>query len=152
MKKFFLIVVMLSYMTVWAQTDPANGNVEIRGDPRIDSLVKRHIAMNKKFPGIDGYRVMIFFDSGNNSKDSAKKVIERFHEKYPKVPAYLSYHSPYYRVRVGNFREKMKGERFLNQIKGDYPNAWVIQTTIEPPRLEPEMKLEKEISPEKAEE
>ncbi|MCF8332669.1 MAG: SPOR domain-containing protein [Bacteroidales bacterium] len=152
MKKVFLTLVMLSSLAALAQTKSYEGDVEIKGDPRIDSLVESHMAMNKKFPGIDGYRVMIFFDSGNNSKDSAKKVIERFHEEYPQVPAYLSYHSPYYRVRVGNFREKMEGERFLNQIKGDYPNAWVIQATIEPPSLEPEMKVEKEISPDKTEE
>lgn len=152
MKKVFLTLMMLSSLAVWAQNGSHKGDVEIKGDPRIDSLLERHIAMNKKFPGIDGYRVMIFFDAGNNSKDSAQKVIERFHEEYPEIPAYLSYHSPYYRVRVGNFRKKMEGERFLKQIKGDYSNAWVIQATIEPPRLEPEMKVEKEIIPDKEEE
>lgn len=131
-----IFALFLISATTFSQVELFRGNVNIVGDPRVDSLIQRHIALNKKFPGIEGYRVMIYFESGNNSKDSANKVIERFHEKYPNVPAYLSFNSPYYRVRVGNFRSRMEGERFLNRIKANYPNAWVIQTKIEPPKLE----------------
>lgn len=131
-----MIVFLLISASTFSQEKFFRGNVNIVGDPRIDSLIQKHIALNKKFPGMEGYRVMIYFESGNNSKDSANKVIERFHEKYPNVPAYLSFNSPYYRVRVGNFRSRMEGERFVNRIKGIYSNAWVIQTKIEPPKLE----------------
>lgn len=135
MKKIIVILAFFGSLSLSAQQDFFEGDVKIKGDPRIDSLIQRHIALNEKFPEIDGYRVMIFFDSGNNSKDSALKVIERFHENYPEIPAYLSFHSPYYRVRVGNFRTQMAGERFVHQIKGQYSNAWVIEASIEPPRL-----------------
>jgi len=142
MKKVFLLITLLGSLSVCAQTQLFRGDVEIKGDPRIDSLIQQHIALNKKFPEIEGYRVMVFFDSGNNSKDSANRVIERFHEEYPAIPAYLSFNSPYYRVRVGNFRDRMEAERFVNEIKGMYPNAWVIETLIEPPQLKG--KVEKE--------
>lgn len=135
MKKLIIILAMFGSLAVFSQNNYFSGDVRVKGDSRIDSLIQRHIALNKKFPEIEGYRVMIFFESGNNSKDSALKVIERFHEEYPEIPAYLSYSSPYYRVRVGNFRIRMDGERFLNQIKRKYPNAWVIESSIEPPKL-----------------
>jgi len=135
MKQLIILITVFSSLAVCSQNNYFTGDVRVKGDSRIDSLIQRHIALNEKFPEIEGYRVMVFFESGNNSKDSALKVIERFHEDYPEIPAYLSYNSPYYRVRVGNFRTRMAGERFLNQIKGRYPNAWVIESSIEPPKL-----------------
>lgn len=113
-----------------------DSSIRIHKSALIDSLLKDHQAINEKFPEIDGYRVMLFFDAGNNSKDSAYSVISKFEEDYPEVPAYLSFNPPYYRVRVGNFRTELEAERFLNRIRYDYPNGWVVQTDIELPRLD----------------
>ena len=117
------------------QPEEKEGNIQIHKSALIDSLLKDHKAINEKFPEIEGYRVMLFFDAGNNSKDSAYSVISTFEEDYPEVPAYLSFNPPYYRVRVGNFRTELEAERFLNRIRYDYPNGWVIKTDIELPGL-----------------
>jgi hypothetical protein len=123
-------------MTIGQTTSSSSeGDVVVYQDARIDSLVKQHIILNKAFPGIDGYRVMIFFDAGNNSKDTAYRVMIEFNEEYPDVPAYISFNPPYYRVRVGNFRTELEAVRFRNKIRHDYPNAWVVETTIELPEL-----------------
>ncbi|MDZ7777224.1 MAG: SPOR domain-containing protein [Bacteroidales bacterium] len=111
-------------------------NVVVYQDSRIDSLIQDLTALNKKFPEIEGYRVMIFFDAGNNSKDTAYRVMKTFEEEYPDVPAYVSFHPPYYRVRVGDFRSEMEAKRFLNRIKYDYPNGWVVKTSISLPKLD----------------
>jgi len=52
------------------------------------------------------------------------------------VPAYVSFNPPYYRVRVGDFRSEMEAKRFLNRIKYDYPNGWVVKTSISLPKLD----------------
>lgn len=129
---FFSCSLMTNGQTVSFQKE---GDVVVYQDARIDSLVKQHIKLNKAFPGIDGYRVMIFFDAGNNSKDTAYRVMIEFNEEYPDVPAYISFNPPYYRVRVGNFRTELEAVRFGNKIRYDYPNAWVVETTIELPEL-----------------
>lgn len=138
----FIIALLLPLITTVAfsqnvsKSESREGNIVVYQDSRIDSLVKQHILVNKAFPGIDGYRVMIFFDAGNNSKDTAYKVMIEFNEAYPHVPAYISFNPPYYRVRVGDFRTELEAVRFRNRIKYDYPNAWVVKTTIQLPRLE----------------
>jgi|AntRauTorckE6833_2_1112554.scaffolds.fasta_scaffold12902_2 hypothetical protein len=111
-------------------------NVVVHQDSRIDSLIQDLTALNKKFPEIEGYRVMIFFDAGNNSKDTAYRVMKTFEKEYPDVPAYVSFNPPYYRVRVGDFRSEMEAKRFLNRIKYDYPNGWVVKTSISLPKLD----------------
>ncbi|MGM0565338.1 MAG: SPOR domain-containing protein [Bacteroidota bacterium] len=136
-----LLIALLFSLSLMGQTfrqqpQEKEGSIQIHKSALIDSLLKDHKAINEKFPEIDGYRVMLFFDAGNNSKDSAYSVISNFEEDYPEVPAYLSFNPPYYRVRVGDFRTEIEAERFLNRIKYDYPNGWVVQTEIELPKLD----------------
>lgn len=127
---FFLITLGLN-----AQ-DAEPGDVLIVQDNRIDKLVEMHIELNKKIAenpnhdGIAGYRIQIFFDSGNNSKTRALEVIEDFTEDYPETGAYLTFGEPFYRVRVGDFRRKIEALGFLEKIKKKYPNAWIIKDKI----------------------
>ncbi len=124
-----------------AQYD-APGSLRIQQDKRIDTLLQHHIEINKKIAenpnhdGIAGYRIQIFFDSGNNSKAMALEVIEEFTEDYPEVGAYLTFGEPFYRVRVGDFRRKIDALGFLDKIGRKYPNAWIIKDKINFPGKE----------------
>ena len=142
MKFIMSFIILITSVVVLAQHRPKEqqhrqeGNIIVYQDSRVDSLVKQHITLNKAFPGIEGCRVMIFFDAGNNSKDTAYKVMIEFNEEYPEIPAYISFNPPYYRVRVGDFRTEFEAVRFMRRIKYKYPNAWVVKTTIQLPDLE----------------
>ena len=102
----------------------------VNRDPRIDRLIEKHRQYNQANPGVDGFRVQIFFDSGNNSKKAAQTAREKFMEVYPDVIAYLTFNSPYYRVRVGDFRTKLEAEGFLFQHASAYPNAFTVPDRI----------------------
>jgi hypothetical protein len=106
------------------------GHIEIIQDERIGQLAEKHKSLNERQSDIDGYRVQIFFDSGNSSKKKTNDAMQRFMDKYPDVKAYLSFKEPYYRVRVGNFRTLIESEGFLNKIKADYPNAFPVKEKI----------------------
>ena len=109
----------------------------VNRDLRVDHLVEKHRLYNQTNPGVDGFRVQIFFDSGNNSKKAAQTSREKFMETYPNVPAFLTFKAPYYRVRVGNFRTKLEAEGFLFQLATGYPNAFTV-----PDRVQIEIKTE----------
>jgi SPOR domain len=112
------------------------GDIRIIQDDRVDLLVSKHIRINQNQKGIDGFRIQIFFDSGNNSKTKAQSIYEGFKAKYPDMRAYLSFKSPNYKVRVGDFRTQLDAKRFLNEIIDQYPNAWIIADIINLPRAE----------------
>jgi hypothetical protein len=112
------------------------GHVELIQDDRVDLLVSKHIQLNQNRKGQEGYRVQIFFDSGNNSKTKAQSIEEGFKAKYPNVGAYLTFKSPNYKVRVGDFRTRLDAQRFLNSIIDEYPNAWIIADMINLPKVE----------------
>ena len=104
-------------------------------DPAIDAVVSRHILVNQYRNGITGYRIQIFFDSGNNSKTRGQSAYETFSARYPEVPAYLTFKAPNYKVRVGDFRTRLDAVRFLQQILPDYPGAYVISDQIRLPKF-----------------
>jgi hypothetical protein len=136
-----IIFVLLFFITgfcnnIIAQDTIFQENIEIFQDSRIDSLVQIHIAYNQAQDGIPGFRVQIFFDSGNFSQQKAMEIIEKFHERYEDIPAYISWKAPNYRVRVGDFRTRLEAEGFLARIKYRYPSAFVIPSKINFPNID----------------
>ncbi|MDP4290004.1 MAG: SPOR domain-containing protein [Bacteroidota bacterium] len=129
-KNFFLFFFFLS-SSVLAYAQNAEDYSYVSRDPRVDRLVEKHRQYNQSNPGVDGFRVQIFFDSGNNSKKAAQNARERFMESYPGLNAYLTYKSPYYRVRVGDFRTKLEAQGFLFQIATVYPNAFTVPDRVQ---------------------
>ncbi len=134
-----IVVFLLSSPAVKGFTQDNNkekGHIQVIQDDRVDLLVSKHIQINQNRNGMEGYRIQIFFDSGNNSKTKAQSIYEGFKAKYPNVRAYLSFKSPNYKVRVGNYRTRLDAQRFLNDIIIEYPNAWIIADLINLPNVE----------------
>ncbi len=137
-----ILIFILSAMPVnlFAQAD-GNGHVVIVQDPRIDSILNKHLEMNEALLlnadnyAIDGYRIQIFEESGNKSSTRAREVMSEFSSKYTDMPIYLTWQAPNFKVRVGDFRTRMEAEGFLRKIKRDYPIAWVIKDKIKFPSI-----------------
>lgn len=118
------------------KADTIKGSLEINQDINVNILLNKHIEVNQAGPLMDGFRVQVFFDSGNNSKTKAQSVLDEFAAKYPKTRGYLTFKSPNYKVRVGDFRTRLDAQRFLNEIIADYPNAFIITDQINLPNVE----------------
>ncbi|MDD2964689.1 MAG: SPOR domain-containing protein [Bacteroidales bacterium] len=122
------VALLLLNTNLAAQSNP--GEPIIKQDPRIDTLVARHIAHNKANPTLEGWRVQIYFESGNNSKTLATNARERFIELFPDHGAYLSFNEPYYKVRVGDFRTRMDAEGFRQMVITEFPNSYVVPDKV----------------------
>lgn len=105
-------------------------SVNVHQDPRVDSLILLHKKINSLDSLVAGYRVQIYFESGNYSKDLAIETAEKFAEDYPDVPYYLSFSEPYYRIRVGDFRTVIEAKGFLKDIIKEYPAAFEVKDRI----------------------
>ncbi|MCD4745617.1 MAG: SPOR domain-containing protein [Bacteroidales bacterium] len=134
--KCFFILFFINFSFLSFSQDLSQGNIEVIQDIRIDTLIKKHIYLNKVKHNIKGWRIQIFFDSGNNSKKMANDTKNEFIDKFPQAEAYIIFRAPYYKIRVGDFRTKMDAQRFLKDIINDYPNAFVIKDEINYPKLD----------------
>lgn len=97
----------------------------------LSSVIDRYIFENKQKPGTSGYRVQLFF----GSREEANKIKSDYLKIYPEGQAYVEYQAPNFKVRVGNFRSQIEAEKYLYEIKEDFPSAYVVDEWIELPPL-----------------
>lgn len=135
MNKVLFLILFFGLNLLLMGQDQA-GEIKVIQDPRIDSLLQMHIKLNEKNPHIEGWRINIFFESGNNSKKMAVDAKAKFVQSYADVPCYVVFQEPYYKVRVGDYRTKMEAENFLKEIVAEYPNAFVVADEINFPSLD----------------
>ena len=134
-----VILVVWFLQPITAQEIQPKGRLEIIQDSRIAALLEKHVQLNAVLPGVmDGYRIQIFFDSGNESKKRAVDIRSDFMGRFPGVPAYLSFQEPFFKIRTGDFRSKLEADGFLQKILPVYPNAYIVRDRINYPRTEPQ--------------
>ena len=105
--------------------------VSLHPDNAVSQLVEKQQSLSASMTGKSvGYRVQIFFSSGNNSREQAFKVKNEFALQYPKVSAYISFKEPNFRVRVGDFRTRAEAFGFLKEIEAQFPQSFVVKDDI----------------------
>ena len=130
-----IMLLLVRVNTVSAQNhEITGGQTEIIQDSRVDLLVQKHVQINLAFKTIDGFRIQVFSDSGNNSKNKAQTVQNEFQARFQDLAVYLTFKTPNYRVRIGDFRTKLDAQRFLIDLTADYPNAFIIADQINLPK------------------
>jgi hypothetical protein len=120
-----------------AEPEPENilQKLPVSQDARIDTLLQRHIKVNKRTNGTEGFRLEIFFSSGNRAREEAMNVKTEFLKKYPDEQAYMIFQSPDFKIRVGNFRTKSEALSLQQRIRKNYPNAFIVKDMIQFPKL-----------------
>lgn len=104
--------------------------LEINQDPRIDTLVNRHILANAK--GEEGYRILIFRAGGRDGRDKATKIQQGFMNNFPDIPTYLTFDQPnWFKVKVGNYRSREEAAPDFYRILLSYPNAYLVRENID---------------------
>ena len=120
-------------VSVAAQTD-STSSIVIHKDPRLDVLIKKQAQINEVTTrdarrNIAGYRLQVINTSDRNAAISAKTKI---YQLYPELKAYLLYQAPYFRLRVGNFKDKEEAEEYRKSLSKEFPNSvFLVRDTIE---------------------
>ncbi len=145
MNKFFLIVALLfsfasfSQDTTWRKQADTN-SVIVHKDPRIDLLIKKQIQINEETSRDarrvgKGYRLLVV---NTNKRDEAVSARSTVYTYFPELKSYLIYQSPYFKLKVGNFKEKKEAEDYQKKLQKYFPKGvFVMNDTIE-------LKLDKE--------
>lgn len=85
-----------------------------------------------------GFRVQLLSTRSVAEADSTKdnfRVWADEHIEGYNPEAYVLFRQPYYKVRVGDFRNQQKANEFSRLLKNEFPNAWVVHDRIEPQYL-----------------
>ena len=83
-----------------------------------------------------GFRVRIFFDNSQSTRGASSAALCRFKLKYPEIPAYRSFTSPYFKVTVGDYRNKSEALAALSEIRKDFPTAFIVRERFKYPMMD----------------
>lgn len=129
MKKIILILLCLMTMNCLSQ----NTSIVIEQDERIESLIQRQKDIHLADNTIDGFRIQIFMESGNDAVEHANVAMEEFKLLYPDIPIYIIFGQPYYRLRVGDYRTRLEAEKVFQVLNKDYKEAFITGDRIQLP-------------------
>ena len=143
-KSFCIALFTCILIPAGAQTPPADifsyfrapgkpGRMVIIQDAAIQSRVNVYLSQQAKLNGIRGYRISIYFGSGQDSKKTAELTRANFVTRYPGVNCHTKFEYPYFKVYVGDFRTRSEALKFLKEIEYNYPDAFIREDIVEFP-------------------
>ncbi|MBN2089330.1 SPOR domain-containing protein [candidate division KSB1 bacterium] len=80
---------------------------------------------------VPGWRVQICALADESAARRLQQRAEDVFEKYQSFKVYLTYDSPYYKVRIGDFTSRTEADRLKTiAIQKGFPDAWVVRTNV----------------------
>ncbi len=131
MNKIYLIAAVLFSTSVFAQDTTS---VTVHKDPRIEQLVKKQIQINEETTREArrigrGYRLLVI---NTNKRDEAVEAKTKVYTFFPELKSYLIYQSPYFKLKVGNFKERKEAEDYQKRLQKYFPRGvFIMNDTIE---------------------
>lgn len=90
---------------------------------RIDSLSE----INKKYSTMQGYRILVYTGP---SSDEAQKNRQLVYSYNSDLNVYTQFKQPSFRVKVGDFTDRVEANFILNDLKQSFPNAMIVPDQI----------------------
>jgi hypothetical protein len=133
---FFLFVLISSEGFSQDSTDKITDSISIviHKDQRLDMLVKKQIEINEETTrnarrSAKGFRLLVVNTTKREDAISAKT---RVYTYFPELKPYLIYQSPYYKLKVGNFKERPDAEAYQQKLNVYFPKGvFVINDVVE---------------------
>ena len=106
-------------------TMQVNAQIEIEQDLKFEQLWKQKNKISSSLISNDRYKIQIF--SGDN--ENSRKILNDVKKNYSDLESTIVFHTPNYKVWVGNFKNRIEAERILAEIRISFSNAFLIKPT-----------------------
>ena len=97
-----------------------------------DSMAVDSLSLGPKVK-INGFRIQVYFgDNSRQGKTEARAAGLRFRNSFPELPVYVSFNSPHWLCRAGDFRTMEEASEVLRQIRemGIFREAVIVKSKI----------------------
>ncbi|MGB5463110.1 MAG: hypothetical protein WBM92_07075 [Aureibaculum sp.] len=121
---FFITICFLFSNQVFSQNE---GKLEIQSNEKIKNIIKQKEAYLKQLKNIKGFKIQLF----NGSEQGAYKTREDFSTMFPDIEIKIQFFSPEWKVRVGNYKNRLDADRALFEIKQAFPGAIILPAMID---------------------
>ena len=118
-KILFFSLLNILYSHIYSQ----NSILVNSEDSLLNKLIKIKLEVNKEMYEKNYYSIQLF----SGDFDNAEKIYLEFSSYFPNLKKTLTFETPNYKVRVGNFEKKINADIKLEEIKKKYKSAFVLQ-------------------------
>ncbi len=102
------------------------GDVTVEENPQLEQLMTNFaIAYRNQHQKI--WRIQIFFGSGRKGRIRAQNIKANFEAQHPGISTIMVFQEPYFKVRVGEFTNKLDAERLKAQLSDDYDKLFIVE-------------------------
>ena len=119
LSNLFFSILIFNCSTIFGQSE----NLDIEMDEDIEKLLSLKILINKNKYEKNYYAIQLY----NGYYEKAKEIQSGFIKKFPEWESKLSFETPNYKVRVGNFKEFLEASKKLDFIRKLYPSAFLLR-------------------------
>lgn len=105
---------------------------QVISDEHLDSLVAKSRLANIEAGGMQGFRIQIFFGSDRKEANEART---KFLQLFPETEAYLVYQAPYYKVRVGDYRNQLEAQPVYRKVLTEFEKVFIVPDKVNWPKL-----------------
>lgn len=128
-------IILLATVTLLffvSNTKAQTGSIIIVGGETIDQMLEEKKLSHSSDRTFKGYRLQIFQSSNRKDAMEAKTGFLRL---YPDVPSYFVYQAPNFKIRVGDFRNKIEAQWLVEELsKSGYTSTFFVRERIIYPR------------------
>ena len=143
MKQLLLLLSLFVLKTSFAQDSaPIGPTLIVHKDDRADALIKKQAAINERSKRISGrtmrgYRLIVL---NTNNRQEAIDAKTKIYTHFPDQKAYLTYQSPFFKLKAGNFQTRDEAKRYQALMNKIFPKGvFIISDVIEvKPELDPQ--------------
>ncbi|MHB9056787.1 MAG: SPOR domain-containing protein [Paludibacteraceae bacterium] len=144
MKRFFsyfgMMLFSISFLLAQTQTEVKpnrtaiienienNSKVIIHQDPKLDKLIndylnKPEVVEEEQGPYVGpGYRLQVFSSNAQkNAKNEAFSIERKLRSTFPDYGVYRIYASPFWKVRIGDFKTAGEARKFRTELVKAFP-------------------------------
>src|SRR5215218_8704918 len=122
MKYLFFLSFLLFGFGAFAQD---TSSLVIHKDYRLDILLKKQGEVNAAIKKANartarGYRLLVI---NTNKRDDAIAAKTKVYTNFPELKAYLVYQSPYFKLKVGNFKTREEAQQYQKYLTAFFPKG-----------------------------
>ncbi len=100
-----------------------DGKTSISQDVRFEQLLNEKRKMNSSITLSDRFKIQI----ATGDSETSKKALQDFRKSNTNMDGTIVFHTPLYKVWVGNFKTRIEAEKKIQDFKKKYPNAFLIK-------------------------
>jgi hypothetical protein len=118
-----LLILLLSGIALAASSQ----HVTVSEDAAVQQLMEQYVEQSKAVETMRGWRIQIITTDDRRKMEAARS---KFVAMHPGMYMEWDHIVPYYKVKVGAYREKLDLQSFLVELRSDFPSALPIQDEV----------------------